>query len=131
QHQQQQEQVQGALHHQQVFSWSASTLTDCSVCLEAYRAGDGMCRLPCGHAFHAACIDTWLDQQHVCPQCRLDLLPPDLSWGRSSQASAATNPPPFASIFGSLERMILASHHPATATSTSSLNTNNSSSQQA
>ncbi|CAM9590118.1 unnamed protein product, partial [Scytosiphon promiscuus] len=84
------------------FSWaSSSALTDCSVCLEAYRAGDRVCRLPCAHAFHAACIDTWLDQQHVCPQCRLDLLPPDLSWGRSSQASAAGNPAQFANLFGS------------------------------
>lgn len=54
------------------------------------------------------CIDTWLDQQHVCPQCRLDLLPPDPSWGRSSQASVATRPP-FASIFGPVERMLPAS----------------------
>ena len=56
------------------------------------------------------CIDTWLDQQHVCPQCRLDLLPPELSWGRSSQASVGGNPAHFANLFGSLERMILASH---------------------
>lgn len=36
-----------------LFSWTASALTDCSVCLEAYRAGDRICRLPCMHAFHA------------------------------------------------------------------------------
>ncbi|CAB1107290.1 unnamed protein product [Ectocarpus sp. CCAP 1310/34] len=96
------------------FAWaSSSALTDCSVCLEAYRNGDRVCRLPCAHAFHASCINTWLDQQHVCPQCRLDLLPPELSWGQSSQASATTtsgNPTQFANLFGSLERMILASH---------------------
>ncbi|CAM9766469.1 unnamed protein product [Ectocarpus sp. 4 AP-2014] len=96
------------------FAWaSSSALTDCSVCLEAYRNGDRVCRLPCAHAFHASCINTWLDQQHVCPQCRLDLLPPELSWGHSSQASPTTtsgNPTQFANLFGSLERMILASH---------------------
>lgn len=35
-------------------SWAPSALTECSVCLEGYRGGDKMCRLPCAHAFHAA-----------------------------------------------------------------------------
>ena len=35
-------------------SWAPSLLTECSVCLERYRGGDKMCRLPCAHAFHAA-----------------------------------------------------------------------------
>lgn len=42
-------------HHQPTScSWAPSTLTECSVCLEGYRGGDKMCRLPCAHAFHAA-----------------------------------------------------------------------------
>lgn len=41
--------------HQQLTScsWAPSALTECSVCLEGYRGGDKMCRLPCAHAFHA------------------------------------------------------------------------------
>lgn len=35
------------------FSWTPSaTSTECMVCLESYTAGDRVCRIPCGHAFH-------------------------------------------------------------------------------
>lgn len=41
-------------------AWAAmSALTDCSVCLEAYRNGDRVCRLPCAHAFHADVSRPW------------------------------------------------------------------------
>lgn len=30
-----------------------SSSSDCSVCLEGYREGDRVCRLPCAHIFHA------------------------------------------------------------------------------
>lgn len=40
-----------------VFPWAAALLTDCSVCLDMYCGGDRLCRLPCGHAFHAAVRD--------------------------------------------------------------------------
>lgn len=55
-------------------------------------------------AYHQ-CIDTWLDQQHVCPQCRLDLLPSDISLGRQPQnATPARGQTDFAALFSSTER---------------------------
>lgn len=33
---------------------------DCVVCLDCFHEGDEVRQLPCGHAFHRTCIDTWL-----------------------------------------------------------------------
>mmetsp|Transcript_9315 Transcript_9315/g.25643 ORF Transcript_9315/g.25643 Transcript_9315/m.25643 type:complete len:189 (-) Transcript_9315:320-886(-) len=46
----------------------------CAVCLAAKLGGELGRRLPCGHSFHAACIDEWwLGRQALelrCPLCR-------------------------------------------------------------
>lgn len=47
----------------------------CSVCLEAITPGDLLKLLPCGHSFHAKCIDVWLlrhdeDATPSCPLCK-------------------------------------------------------------
>ena len=33
--------------------------SECSICLDAYEEGQIACTLPCGHQFHAACLQTW------------------------------------------------------------------------
>ncbi|XP_062098271.1 RING-H2 finger protein ATL80 [Humulus lupulus] len=49
----------------------ASKFTDCAICLAEFAAGDEIRELPqCGHAFHVACIDTWLGSHSSCPSCR-------------------------------------------------------------
>ena len=52
-------------------SISASQLcegTQCVVCLEDMCVGDVAQRLPCGHVFHASCIERWLvDGAEECP----------------------------------------------------------------
>jgi hypothetical protein len=53
-------------------STKSSMLLACSVCLDAYRLGDQLCQLPCGHLFHRNCIFVWLltDAYRTCPCCR-------------------------------------------------------------
>ena len=43
----------------------------CSVCLDEFCETVGI--LPCGHAFHKACITKWLNNNDSCPNCRDDL----------------------------------------------------------
>ncbi|GER49408.1 RING/U-box superfamily protein [Striga asiatica] len=50
---------------------------DCAVCLSKFEPHDQLRLLPiCCHAFHAACIDTWIVANHTCPLCRSAVLPP-------------------------------------------------------
>jgi RING/U-box domain-containing protein len=49
---------------------------DCRVCLARFEPESVVNRLPCGHLFHRACLETWLDYDHAtCPLCRHRLLP--------------------------------------------------------
>lgn len=43
----------------------------CAVCLDDMSGGDKCRKLPkCGHAFHAMCVDAWLECNWTCPICR-------------------------------------------------------------
>uniref|UniRef100_A0A7S1B8S2 RING-type domain-containing protein n=1 Tax=Corethron hystrix TaxID=216773 RepID=A0A7S1B8S2_9STRA len=48
----------------------------CPICLVEYEEGDEMRSLPCGHEFHPACVDSWLESHTSCPQCRRSVLAP-------------------------------------------------------
>ncbi|KAF6156393.1 hypothetical protein GIB67_031514 [Kingdonia uniflora] len=49
---------------------------DCAVCLSEFEPDDKLRLLPkCSHAFHIACIDTWLLSHSTCPLCRGSLIP--------------------------------------------------------
>lgn len=39
----------------------------CAICFNDLTQADAIGQLPCGHAFHAQCIDTWLAQKRLCP----------------------------------------------------------------
>ncbi|KAF8028682.1 hypothetical protein BT93_E1358 [Corymbia citriodora subsp. variegata] len=50
---------------------SAAADGDCAVCLCKFKPHDLLRLLPlCCHAFHAECIDTWLQANRTCPLCR-------------------------------------------------------------
>jgi len=43
--------------------------SSCSVCQEEYKLGDKVRTLPCFHAYHLQCIDSWLKDKNSCPIC--------------------------------------------------------------
>ena len=53
---------------------------NCSVCSELFQTNSLYRVLPCNHAFHAPCIDTWLQSSNAtCPVCRHDIRDPHIN----------------------------------------------------
>ncbi|KAI8891072.1 hypothetical protein K501DRAFT_146543, partial [Backusella circina FSU 941] len=49
----------------------------CVVCLEAFKIGDQVRKLPCNHEYHCLCIDPWLtSKSSECPLCKFDCSDP-------------------------------------------------------
>lgn len=46
--------------------------SECPICCGDLGADETQ-RLPCGHNFHAGCVHVWLNLQHTCPVCRLQV----------------------------------------------------------
>ena len=47
---------------------------ECSICQETMNEGETVVKLPgCGHAYHDACVLSWLKKQHTCPLCRNEM----------------------------------------------------------
>ncbi|KAL3532525.1 hypothetical protein ACH5RR_006046 [Cinchona calisaya] len=60
--------------NQQVELPTVSATGLCTVCMEGFESSTGRGkRVPCGHVFHANCIDKWLSVQHSCPLCRFSV----------------------------------------------------------
>ncbi|EOA14758.1 hypothetical protein CARUB_v10028055mg [Capsella rubella] len=52
----------------------------CPICLEDYTSGETLRLLPCQHAFHLSCIDSWLTKWGTsCPVCKHDIRSDTLS----------------------------------------------------
>ena len=53
-------------------AWGAPAANECVICLEELGEESAIRTLEaCGHRFHAACVDRWLEQDVRCPVCRL------------------------------------------------------------
>lgn len=49
---------------------------DCPVCLIQFKPDSEINCLSCGHVFHKACLEKWLDYRKVtCPLCRSPVMP--------------------------------------------------------
>ena len=44
-------------------------MAECPVCACEFEDGEVVRKLPCSHAFHQECIDTWFEQSTTCPNC--------------------------------------------------------------
>jgi len=42
--------------------------TECPICFSGYEKT--ACRLKCGHMFHEACLNSWMEKSATCPLCR-------------------------------------------------------------
>merc|ERR1711871_1217363 len=47
--------------------------SSCTICLGDYEVKEELRLLPCGHCFHAECVDAWLQINRVCPICKVDV----------------------------------------------------------
>ncbi|GAB5362928.1 hypothetical protein AAMO2058_000840600 [Amorphochlora amoebiformis] len=69
----------------------------CTVCFDDFKSGEQLKTLPCGHGFHAACIDPWLVQYNSdrCPICNRSILdPPPNTQITSSAPNSSSNSTP-------------------------------------
>jgi len=49
---------------------NGATGITCAICLVDLQVGEQVRDLVCGHPFHPACVDQWLQMNNTCPNCR-------------------------------------------------------------
>ena len=46
---------------------------ECSICQEKMLEGNTVLKLTCRHAYHAECVQIWLERHNTCPLCRNEM----------------------------------------------------------
>jgi hypothetical protein len=64
-------QIRHSTHRFIVTNEQCSSFTACPICMQDFVSGDVGTTLRCFHIFHAACAETWLQQNGNCPVCRI------------------------------------------------------------
>ncbi|KAL4614014.1 hypothetical protein ACB092_07G024700 [Castanea dentata] len=52
------------------FQGGSNWIQECTICMEEFRIGSEVTRMPCSHIYHEKCIFKWLNMSHLCPLCR-------------------------------------------------------------
>ncbi|EEB06551.1 ubiquitin-protein ligase E3 [Schizosaccharomyces japonicus yFS275] len=97
---------------------------ECTVCLENFKTGDDVVRLPCKHYFHEQCIKPWLRVNGTCAVCRAPVDPnaaastSDRQRGPANDSSSSTNNEPNLSSTSSSSTAATATRSTASATAT-------------
>ncbi|XP_074306622.1 E3 ubiquitin-protein ligase MPSR1-like [Silene latifolia] len=59
-------------------------LGECVICLEGYKVGTTLKKMPCQHGFHERCIEKWLRLHGSCPVCRFVMPVDDVDRNRNA-----------------------------------------------
>lgn len=54
---------------------SANGQKECIICLEEFKGNQNIRLLQCMHYFHKKCIDEWLNNNTICPECQHNIIP--------------------------------------------------------
>ncbi|KAI4292236.1 hypothetical protein PAPHI01_1510 [Pancytospora philotis] len=55
-------------------SFASGASHECSICRDEFQGEDVVKMLKCGHLFHSACIDEWINIKKLCPLCKKDFM---------------------------------------------------------
>ncbi|KAJ1961982.1 hypothetical protein GGI12_002938 [Dipsacomyces acuminosporus] len=70
-------QLAGIIQNSSEGSYSFTSECSCAICLDVYRPNESLRLLPCKHAFHQGCIDSWLTSNSItehCPICKSNII---------------------------------------------------------
>ncbi|BFZ63609.1 hypothetical protein YB2330_004740 [Saitoella coloradoensis] len=64
---------------------------NCAICIDTLEDADIIRALPCGHAYHATCLDPWLTMRRAsCPLCKRDYYIPKVVPGQETGAGGVS-----------------------------------------